>query len=57
MGILPIFFSYKKVAYLGNLNELFIETMRLNTKWSSVESLLSMLKNPLRTNWKASPGL
>ena len=39
------------IFYLFNLNELFKDTMRLNTRASGLESLLSMQKKPLRTNW------
>lgn len=37
-----------------NLNELFSDTIRLNTSASSFESLASTQKKPLRTNWKLS---
>ena len=38
---------------VGSLNELFSDTMRLNTTCSGVESFASTQKNPWRTNWKA----
>ena len=39
---------------VGSLNELFSDTMRLNTSCSGVESFASTQKNPWRTNWKLS---
>lgn len=40
--------------YFGSLNELFRDTIRLNTSASSFESFASTQKNPFRTNWKLS---
>ena len=40
--------------YFGSLNELFSETILLNTGYSAVESFASMQKYPFLTNWKLS---
>ncbi len=42
------------MIYTGSRNELFIDTIRLNTGCPGMESLQSAQKNPLRTNWKLS---
>ena len=44
------FESHRSFIYLDNLNELFRETIRLNTGAPSLESWQSAQKNPLRTN-------
>ena len=38
----------------GSLNELFRDTIRLNTGAPSLESWMSAQKNPVLTNWKLS---
>ena len=43
-------------AFFGSLKELFKDTIRLNTRCSSLESFWSTQKYPCRTNWKLSPG-
>jgi len=43
--------------FFGNLKELFNDTILLNTRFSGVESLISIQKNPFLTNWKLSPPL
>lgn len=46
-----VLFSYVSAYAFGSLKELFRDTIRLNTSFSSVVSLASTQKKPLRTNW------
>ncbi len=50
-GRILLFISYYA---FGSLNELFRDTIRLNTGDPSLESWISAQKNPVLTNWKLS---